>query len=81
MTPRLQILPEDINKPEKEYIESLKDWIDRMEDILSAYVTCEEEQMGDIIYHICCYCIDYPPSPIYHLCATSMLLMYNSGGA
>lgn len=79
--PRLQKLPEDINNPEKEYIESLKDWIDRMEDILSAYVTCDEEQMGDIIYHICCYCIDYPPSQIYHLCATSMLLMYNTGGA
>lgn len=77
--PRLKKIPEDIGNPDKEYIDSLKDWIDRMEDILAAYVTCEEEQLSDIIYHICCYCVDNPPSSIYHMCATSMLLMYSSG--
>lgn len=77
--PRLKKLPENMNNPNTEYIDSLRDWIDRMEDILAAYITCEEEQLTDIIYHICCYCIDNPPSAIYHMCATSMLLMYNSG--
>ena len=77
-SPKLEKMPEDINKPEKEYIQSLQNWINQMEDVLSAYVTCEEEQLSNIIYHICCYCVDFPPAKIYRLCATSMLLMYNS---
>lgn len=80
--PRLKALPEDIDNPNKDYLDSLKDWIDRMEEILAAYVTCEEEQLSDIIYNICRYCVDFPPSDIYHLCGTSMILLYQkqSGG-
>lgn len=77
--PRLKKLPDQLDNPDKEYLESLKEWIDRMESILSSYITCEEEQLSDVIYHICRYCIDNPPSSIYHMCATSMLLLYNSG--
>lgn len=80
--PRLKALPDQIDKPNNEYLASLKEWIDRIEEILPAYVTCEEEQLSDIIYNICRYCVDFPPSNIYHLCGTSMLLLYKtqSGG-
>ena len=77
--PKLKEIPEDIRHPDKNYLGVLKDWIDRMEEILVSYVTCDVEQLYDIIYHICCYCIDNPPSDSYRICATSMLLMYNAG--
>ena len=54
-----------------------------MEEILKSYVTCDEEQMSDIVYYICKYCIDFQFSDVYRICSTSMLLMYSSqsGGA
>lgn len=75
-SPELKEMPKTLKNPEGEYLQALKNWIDKMEEVLKAYVTGEEDLMQEIVYQICCYCKSQPPSLAYKVCATSMIQMH-----
>lgn len=79
-TPKIKELPENLKNPTEEYKGALRDWVDRMEEVLDAYITCDEDLKHTIVYQIMRYCVEFPPSKIHKLCAASVILTYNAGG-
>ncbi len=76
-TPKIREIPKDLVKYDEdgEYKEKLSEWINTMEKILKkSYVTCSNEQnLKNIIYHICRYCIERPISTAHKICSISVI--------
>lgn len=78
--PRLRKIPEHLDNPEGDFLETLEDWMNRLEETLKFYVAYDsEEQISGLIFHICRYCVAFPPSKVHKLCALALVRMHVQG--